>query len=929
MRGELFAVDLETTGFDSVQDEIIEIGAVRMIDGEIVDSFSTFVNPKRSIPQPVTLLTGIRDQDVSNAPDLRDVLPELQKFVGSSAWIAHNISFDASFLNKRGALLDNPRIDTYELASILLPNAPRYSLGSLTAQFGADIGSAHRALDDARASAIVYWELWGLVQKLPAHVIAEVLFFASDLRWDGRLVFEEALREKSISRGEIARELLFSPDMSQHTGFADGGGQTPLEIDRVTDVFSPKGPLAQLFEGYEARPGQAKMASAVAHAFNESKALMVEAGTGTGKSLAYLTPALLWALQNQQRVVISTNTINLQEQLLNRDIPQLKAALGLSFSAALLKGRGNYLCPRRFEFTRRRHVATAEELRVLAKVLIAAQTDWNGDRGEISLRNDEESAWQRLSAADEICAETQCETRMNGRCPFFKARRVAEGAHLLVVNHALLISDALSENMVLPDYDYLIIDEAHQLEDAITNGLSVHIDEGSLRGQLAVLGGVSPRRGLLGLIADSVEPVLSLKANQRFQTFAGDIGDAVTAMNVHITTLFKELRAFAHDQKAQPIGEQTTQLRVAESHRTAPHFTAAQNVWNVLDEFFQGIAEGMSDLGAALASLDGSAIPNFDDLVSAAGATARRLSDLRLALHQFLVQPTANDICWLTISQDKSFVSLNRAPLHVGSYVKDLLLDQKESVVLTSATLQIDGNFAYLQERLGAEGIRTLDVGSPFDFPDSVMLYLPNDLPDPSDKGRYQSAVERGIIELSAALHGRTMVLFTSYAQLRQTSAAIAPRLQLGGIEVFDQSDGSSRQTLLDGFRNTRSAVLLATRSFWEGVDIPGESLSALVIVRLPFAVPNDPIVQARSETYPDSFQNYSLPDAILRFRQGFGRLIRSQTDRGVVVVLDNRLLTKAYGGQFIDALPSPTLQTGALSQLPEAAKAWLKLTLS
>ncbi|MCU0496455.1 MAG: DNA polymerase III subunit epsilon, partial [Anaerolineae bacterium] len=240
-------------------------------------------------------------------------------------------------------------------------------------------------------------------------------------------------------------------------------------------------------------------------------------------------------------------------------------------------------------------------------------------------------------------------------------------------------------------------------------------------------------------------------------------------------------------------------------------------------------------------------------------------------------------------------------------------------------TLRSADNFSFIHDRLHAEGVETLEVGSPFNYRDSTLLYIPNDIPEPTDKHGYQKAIERGIIELAAALNGRVLVLFTSYSQLRQTAQAIGPRLALGGITVYDQSDGSSRQALVDGFKSTDKAVLLGTRSFWEGVDIPGESLSALVITRLPFTVPTDPIFAARSETYNDQFNQYALPDAILRFRQGFGRLIRTRQDRGIVSVFDSRILHKSYGTQFIEALPECTVKYGSLDGLAQAAADWLK----
>jgi DNA polymerase-3 subunit epsilon/ATP-dependent DNA helicase DinG len=259
--------------------------------------------------------------------------------------------------------------------------------------------------------------------------------------------------------------------------------------------------------------------------------------------------------------------------------------------------------------------------------------------------------------------------------------------------------------------------------------------------------------------------------------------------------------------------------------------------------------------------------------------------------------------------------------------VEHYLWHSKDAVIMTSATLRTNGSFDYITQRLNAREVKAIEVGSPFDYRASTLIYIPSDIPEPNNRQQYQQAVERGFIELATALNGRVLGLFTSYTHLRQTAQAIAPRLALGDIIVYDQSDGTSRQALLEGFKSAERAVLLGTRSFWEGVDIPGESLSALVIVRLPFAVPSDPIFAARAETYDNSFNDYAIPDAILRFRQGFGRLIRTSTDRGIVTIFDRRIISKSYGSAFLEALPDCALQQGPLSLLPAAAKNWLNLT--
>ncbi len=926
MRGELFAVDLETTGFNPVDDEIIEVAAVRVVDGQVVDRFQSFVNPGRPIPEPISALTGIRDEDVRGAPGVNRVMPMLNAFVGGGLWIAHNVSFDHSFLRRRGALENNPRLDTFDLASILIPRAARYSLQSLVALMGLRIDHAHRAEFDARATAALYTMLWERACALSPALLQEIIDLSGDLPWDSRKFFQAALNEqRQARRSEPAparSHLPFSP-APERPPLSQTDDNRPVDRQDIADVLGPGGALAAALPGYEYRPQQLEMAYRVHDALKHDQHLLIEASTGTGKSLAYLVPSVLWAAASGERVVISTNTINLQEQLFHKDIPLLKAALPIPFEAAVMKGRGNYLCPRRLNAARRRRPTSVDELRTIAKILVWLTESASGDRGEISLRGDEFSIWSRLSAEDEGCHDDMCQTLMQGTCPFYRARQAARAAHIVIVNHALLVSDALADNRVLPEFSRVIIDEAHNLEDAVTSGLSFRLDEGILRRRLSDLGGL--KTGLLGSLLASLDASQAPeKTRLRIREFIGDLSAATGKMEVHITRLFEALRDLArafHPGR----GDYAPQLRIVDAVRQHGHFNSLQARWETLRQFFLVISERIRDLANYMPRLEAYHLADFGDLRSSVDAAAAFLTETFHQLEHFFSAPDPNTVYWLALGQSDSYVSLNSAPLHVGRLIEQSLWGAKASVVLTSATLRTIGGFEYLQTRLNGAGIATAEVGSPFDYRSSTLIYLPTDIPDPIRyEPSYQRAVERGIVALADALRGRILVLFTSYKQLRQTAQAITPRLALGSIPVFDQSDGSSRQALLDGFAASERAVLLGTKSFWEGVDLPGDALIGLVIAKLPFATPTEPIVAARMETFADSFNDYQLPEAVLRFRQGFGRLIRTRSDRGVVAVFDPRVLTKSYGGEFLAALPDCTQVRGPLADLPVHAAAWM-----
>ncbi len=929
MRGELVVIDLETTGLDPDHDAIIEVGAVRMKDGQILDEFSRLIDPGFPIPPNITHLTGIRQEDVIGKPDIKAVVAAIRAFIGNAVIVGHNVTFDARFLARQGLVETNLRVDTYDLASVLIPRAPRYNLNSLTAQLGIEIGHAHRALDDAKATALLYWKLWDKVMALPYATLHEICMAARGLPWDAAPVFEAALKEREAEAEDTPLDLTdaFEPWDDEDRPLRPDDNPKLLDSEAVTTLLDEGGALVQSIPGFEKRSQQIAMTRAVVDALNSSQHVMIEAGTGTGKSLAYLIPAILWSRLNNERVVISTNTINLQEQLVEKDIPILKAALKTPFNAAVLKGRGNYLCPRRLAATRRRRPTSIDELRTLAKILVWLLESSTGDRGEISLRGPVENiTWQRLSAEDEGCTMERCRAMMDGACPFYKARKQAECSHILIVNHALLLSDATMENRVLPEYRYLVLDEAHHLEDAVTSSLSFRLDESTFRRRLADLGG--PQKGLLGDLLRSAQDSLPDKEVAKLERYIRSISEAATLMEHHIGALFKAVRAFVLDSGNVQASDYLSQIRITPDLRERPSFSQIEVIWQTLQEFIDVISQAMLHLTDALGRLETYDMPDYNDIFNSTVTAARFLQDMNKQLTAFILEPTDNSIYWISAGQDMSYnLSINAAPLHVGTMVERYLWDNKESVIMTSATLRTNGSFNYLRERLNGQHVDALEVGSPFNYHESTLIYIPNDIPEPTNRYQYQQAVERGLIELAAALNGRVLGLFTSYTHLRQTAQAIAPRLALGDITVYDQSDGSSRQALLEGFKSTERAVLLGTRSFWEGVDIPGDSLSALVIVRLPFAVPSDPIFAARSETYENSFNEYAIPDAILRFRQGFGRLIRTSTDRGVVAIFDRRIISKGYGSSFLEALPDCTVQKGTLDMLPTAAKKWLNQT--
>lgn len=928
----IVALDIETTGLDPQTDAIIEIGAVRFDGNRIEDEWTTLINPGRHIPEFITALTGIRDDMVRGAPRLRDVLHDLAAFIGDAPILGHNIPFDLSFFRKYQLFGNNERIDTYELAAVLLPSASRYNLGALGQQLGIPLPATHRALDDARVTQAIFQRLMRMARHLPLDLLAEIVRHSEPIEWDGAWAFQQALRARSResagakrASSEQATGPLFAAVEEQARGPALQVPEKPLPIDpdEAASVLEHGGPFSRYFENYEYRPEQVEMLRAVAAALSNSQHLLVEAGTGVGKSFAYLVPAALFALQNNTRVIVSTNTINLQDQLIKKDIPDLCAALGLDLRAAVLKGRSNYFCPRRFDLLRRRGPSNADEMRVLAKLLVWLQENTSGDRTEITLTGPaERDVWLHISAEDDACTADMCLERTGGACPFFRARQAAQNAHILVVNHALLLTDVAYGHRVLPEYQHVIIDEGHHLEAATTDALSFRLTQGDLERLIKEIGGSTS--GLLGRLLSTAHNQVRPSDYAILEQKAARATDLAWRLENQARSFFEALAEFvAFIREGQASGPYAWQERILPATRTLPGWDSVEITWDAATETLRLLISLLGEIQKDAAALYADGLEEMEDVISNLGNTLRRLMEAESMIYAMIFEPSHEYVYWVEVGANNGRLALNAAPVRVGPLVEKYLWHEKQSVILTSATLTTHGEFDYLRNILAADEADELALGSPFDYESAALLYIANDIAEPHT-AEYQHQVEQTLIALCKASGGRALVLFTSYAQLKRTSRAISGPLAQAQITVYEQGEGASPNALLESFKSAERAVLLGTRSFWEGVDVPGEALSVLVIVKLPFDVPSDPLVAARAETFEDPFNEYHLPEAILRFRQGFGRLIRTQYDRGVVVILDRRVLTKSYGRAFVESLPPCTVRVAPLSELPRSAARWL-----
>ncbi len=930
------------TGVDPETDDIIEIGAIRFTTDGRREEFQTLVNPGRPIPYRIQTLTGITDEELQSAPPLAVVSRSLLEFMGSAPVIGQHVAFDLLYLAREEIRPQGYVFNTAEIAKLLFPGSTEYTLRTLTQRLGIDFPVQHRAMPDAEAALAVFLKLRETAAALDPLILAEIVQLTAQSTWPLRLFFRDVERSLPVRALEapttgVVLDVQLPASKSTAATLTPLANRQHLSGDEITAVFDAVKRHPGAYSGFEQRPQQVEMARAAAAALDGDSHLLVEAGTGTGKSLAYLLPAACFALRNNERVVVSTSTIGLQEQIIGKDVPALVQLLGecgppdvqkklTEFRAVPLKGRGNYICLQKFAQFRRQPILTTEEARFAVKLLLWLRVTESGDRAELTLRQDEEPLWAHVSAANINCFAGPSYYVRNGTCQLMRARKRAEGAHLVVVNHALLLSDIAAGGHVLPGYERLVVDEAHNLEAEATNQFGFHTGQTEVRNELNAISESSLDREQ-GLVADVRTAMRGEQDPLRQKEFIGGLLDAVAASvqraRERVPELFARLQAFVHSH-GESAGDYDNRLLITSSKRAQPEWQNVDLAWENLHVALDLVADGLTRLATGIGDNSANTLVSNENLGAQVQQHLQDLVRLTRGIDAILLRHDEERIAWLTVNRQFGTINLASAPLNVGEVLDSYLFGRKASVILTSATLSAGGSFRYVRQRLGLDEVEELALGSPFDYKRAALVLLPSDMPEPN-RLDYQPALQTGIVDLVRASDGRALVLFTSHAALRSTYHAIKGVLAADGIRVLAQGVDGAPDDLLEALRADFKSVLLGTSSFWEGVDVVGEALSLLIIAKLPFSVPTDPVFAARSELFDDPFSEFALPQSVLRFKQGFGRLIRHRNDRGALVVLDRRIRSKQYGRMFLQSLPDCSVTEAPLAQLPSLVRRWLK----
>jgi len=840
------ALDLETSGLDSSTEEIIEIGLVRFENGKVVNEFSKTVNPGKSVSDNVLMLTGLKQKKLDRSPTIQELIPEIKDFIREEPLVGHNISFDTDFL-KSHLPLPNITYDTLRLSQIYLPFASSHKLAYLAEYLTIPYKDAHRALNDAKMCGRIFLKIYQIMTNLSPELLKRQLEVIEGKFPESDLI--KSALENSLKKGLNRKPYPFEIPVNFRENKKEEEGK---ELSSIKEYFD--------YKGLEKRPSQLKMAELVYSSLNNDEFLLVEASAGTGKSLAYLIPAIIIAKESGEPIYISCYTKNLQQQVFTHDIPFGEEITGFGVNTLLRKGRSNYLCLLKFR----------ELPKSLNPIFLSALYLWGyltrtGDLSEISYLFREINSG--LLSMDESCRKESCPYYSS--CFYYNMMKKVKNADLILVNHALFFTGN-------PNSKRVIFDEAHELEKAATSGFSLTISFGELQ---AVLNNIKKElKRKKNKLYKNIKKIID-EAKKSFE----NVGKSIVSSNEYSVGFYKD--------------EQLLPLR--------------------------SLTEHLEDLINILSS------PELEE-----DQTVDRLQEVISKLKIIIEQKEKERVFYYKFPNRNRPLSLEliAAPLNVDSYLEEYLYPNMDSFIMTSATLTVGESFDFVKYILGLtrlnKRLKEISLPDTYNFREQALTIVPTYLSNPVDSS-YIEHVSQFIKDIILPEKRGTLVLFTSYDHMKGVYQKIHCDFEEVGRELLIQGFGKSRSKLLSLFKENEGSVLLATGSFWQGIDVPGKPLEIVIIEKLPFPNPSDPLIGAKSSYFENKglggFSSYTLPLSVLRFKQGFGRLIRSTRDMGVVFILDKRVVNKWYGSIFLESLPTETSLVRSSLEAKEALNAWFE----
>lgn len=919
---DVIVLDTETTGLSCAENELIEISAARLRGREVVDRFDTFVHPNGLIPPEITELTSITNADVAHAPRAEEAVAALEEFVQGCPVIAHNATFDRSFIEsvKGGVKVSDIWIDSLALSRIALPRLSSHKLATMAELFGCAAVS-HRASDDVEALCGVWRILLCALTDFPGGLMRLLADMHPDVRWPYRPIFSflAGERQGETFSLEAARAQVMQADAEpDHIDADELPGLTMPRRDEIELRYAPGGLVNDMYASYEPRAEQIVMASEVRDAFATSTHRVIEAGTGVGKSIAYLVPAAEAAKRNKITVGIATKSNNLTDQLMYQELPKLARELdgGLSFCA--LKGFDHYPCLLKLEsLAAGREITTnrdpADTLTAIAVLYAFACQSPTGDLDSLGIR------WRSVNRADLTTSSREC---ARGNCHFFNrgcfvrcARRRAAKADIVVTNHSLLFRNVAADGKILPPIRHWIIDEAHSVEKEARRQWALSVSADESRMVFERLGGA--QSGALGRLTHALA---SSDAATLFLGLGAKAASSASGASLAMAELFEAVRELSRNGKADGYADANIWI--------GPELRAHRG-WEYFEPTARTAIDALDEAGKNLSSLAESVGAENPEMVIEVADGARRIKEMKSTLSLILEGADEHYVYSLQVNKARRAggEALTAERMDIGEALAEQWLPEMHSVVFTSATVTVSNSFDHFNHSVGLDRLpkgsfSCVQLESSYNFQENMAVVVAGDIPDPRDRDAYLAAMENLLVDVHMAMGGSTLTLFTNRRDMEDLYGRVEPRLSRQGLELACQLRGTSVKRLRDRFLSEESSSLFALKAFWEGFDASGATLRCVVIPKLPFANPTEPLSCERNVREERAWAKYSLPDAVLEVKQAAGRLIRTSTDRGVLVLADSRLLSKGYGKKFLSSLPSQFQRIDA-EQVGRYIKLW------